>query len=282
MGIGLILVSVLIVLGYSTLGNPQSASAVMSLQSRAAFQPQTNLQHVANGRANLVWDAKQQTLTVKVVLSGLAPKSTHPAYIHRGSCETSDNGMLYTLNPVIADGGGKSLSTTTLQKVGKGIPASGWFIIVHEGPDLSTNLQMRAIACGDITNFNTSTSTNQTVNLALGPSQDINQAANGVATLSIANNQLTVKLTVSGLEPGSTHQAHIHQGSCRTQGPVIYPLTPVVVDKNGTGTSTTTIPKVTSIPANWYVNVHQSATAAGLSIQTGFDPLVCGDVDPLN
>lgn len=279
-GIMLILVAMLIVLGYSTLGNPQSASAVVSLRSRTNIQPQTNLKHSASGTTDLVWDAKQETLTVTITITGLAPNSTHPAHIHKGSCETSDNGVLYPLNPVVADGGGKSTSTTMIQRVENGIPTSGWFVNVHNGPTLSPDIQKTPIACGDIINFNTSTNTNQFVDLALGPTNNPNQAANGVATLSLDNNQLRVTITASGLAPNSKHQAHIHQGSCRSQGPVVYPLNPVIVDNNGNGTSRTIIHNLTSISSNWYVNIHLATTPAELNTQTGFDPLICGDVNP--
>lgn len=277
-GVGLILISILTVLSYSILGNPPSASAVVSLQSRPTIQPQTDLKHSPHGKADLVWDAKHDTLTVTITISGLAPNSTHPAHIHKGSCETSDDGVLYPLNAVVADNGGVSTSKTTIQQVEDGIPASGWFINVHNGPTLSPDIQKTPIGCGDIINFNTSTSTNQSVDLALGPTKAPNQAANGVATLSLTNKQLVVTVTVSGLAPGSTHQAHIHQGSCLSQGPVVHPLTPIVADHKGNGTSKTTIPNVSSIPTNWYVNVHLAATPADLGTQTGFDPLACGNV----
>jgi Cu/Zn superoxide dismutase len=272
-------VSVLGVLAYSAF-NSQPVKAVVSLHPRAVIQ-QTNLQHVPHGNAELVWNAKQGILTVTVSLSGMAPGSKHPMHIHNGSCETGDQGIAHALSTVTADNGGQGSSTTTIEQVNMGIPASGWFINVHNSPSLATNLQMRAIACGDITNFNTSTRTNQIVDLALGPTKDTNQAANGVATLSLSSGQLTVTLIVSGLQPGSTHQAHIHDdGSCSNQGPVLYWLNPVQVNQNGIGTSTTVISNVNSIQSGWYVNVHQSPTKAGLSIQTGFEPLVCGDVTP--
>lgn len=312
-GLALVLGSVLVVLGYSAIGNSPSANAVapplqtqvgvpvaprqtqVGVQPPAAIKPsQADLKHVPTGTADLTWNAKLQTLTVTINMSGLAPGSTHPADIDQGSCALPGTVVVASLTPVVAKasptppasgkkrGGGSEASSkttitpTTTPQIKTGIPKSGWFIDVHNGPTLAVD--KTSIACGDITNFNTSVVTNQFVNLTLGPTIDPNQAANGVATLSIANNQLTVAITMSGLVPGSTHQAHIHQGSCKAQGPVLYPLTPVVVDKNGIGTSTTNIPKVASIAKGWYVNVHLAATAAELNTQTGFDPLVCGDV----
>jgi Cu/Zn superoxide dismutase len=116
-GVGLILLSLLTVLSYSLLGNPPSASAVVSLQSRRTIQPQTNLKHSASGKADVVWDAKQNTLTVAITISGLAPNSKHPAHIHKGSCDTSDKGVIYPLNDVVADSGGASISKTTILQV---------------------------------------------------------------------------------------------------------------------------------------------------------------------
>ncbi len=278
-GVGLILVSMLIVLGYGTLGHPQSANALVALQPQTNIEQ--NLMHAARGHAQLVWDAKDQTLTVKITMSGLAPDSTvHPAHIHKGGCETSDNGVAFPLTDIKpGKQAGSGDSVTVLKQVTHGIPASGWFINVHNGPTLSPDIQKTPIACGNIVNLNTSTTTNQSVELDLGPTQAPNQAVNGVANLSLANKQFTVTLTLSGLAPNSTHQAHIHQGSCRAQGMVKYQLTAIVADKNGNGTSKTVIPNVATIPANsWYVNVHLAATPADLKTQTGFDPLVCGDI----
>src|SRR2546429_4247130 len=231
-GVALILVSMLIVLGYSTIGNPPSANAVVPLQTPTDvpdtsdtstptniqtpttptnMQPQANLKHSASGIADLVWNAKQQALTVTITMTGLAPNSTHPAHIHKGSCETSDQGILYPLNPVVANqtggtgpsnpmvlptqtagginslnvtgptqtAGGKSsslpepnrkvsASKTTITQVKTGIPASGWYINVHNGATLSPDTQKTPIACADIINFNTSITTNQFLDVILG------------------------------------------------------------------------------------------------------------------
>ncbi|HEX2804574.1 MAG TPA: CHRD domain-containing protein, partial [Kineosporiaceae bacterium] len=100
--------------------------------------------------------------------------------------------------------------------------------------------------------------------------------ASGTAALSLANGQLTVKITMSGLAPNSAHAAHIHVGSCTNQGAVVHPLTNVTADGNGNATSSTTVAGVTSIPSGqWYVNVHGSTD---LNTQTGFDPIACGSV----
>jgi hypothetical protein len=221
-----------------------------------------------------------ETLKVRVSLSGLAPNSTHPEHIHAGTCQ-SDGSVIYALAPVKANSLGVGTAETTITGVKDGIPASGWYINVHNGPNLSPAIQEMAIACGNITNANTSTKSNQTAHIALDATKASGQSASGTARLSLANNKLTVKINVSGLEPNSKHIAHIHKGSCDSQGAVLYTLTPVVADASGHGTSTTVVDNVTSIPAiGWYVNVHEAATMSDLNTQTGFDPLACGDVVP--
>jgi hypothetical protein len=291
-GVALILASILILLGYNILGNPQFAAAIGVTPPPATASPMVPLsapaapaatpivsyfRHIATGTADILWDQTTKTLNVKLTMSGLAPGSTHPAHIHKGSCETSDNGVLYPLNAVVADNKGTVTSKTTIQKVADGIPASGWFINVHNGPTLSPSTQKTSIACGDITNLNTSIASTQVVDLTLWSTKDPNQAVSGQATYSIVGGQLIVTLTVSGLAPNSTHIAHIHQGSCKNQGAVLYPLKNLVADKNGVATSVTPI-AVTTIPANMYINIHLASLATDLATQTGFDPIACTNV----
>src|SRR5258708_39920779 len=84
-GVELIFVSMLILLAYSTTGNPPSANAVAPLQPS---KPEAvNLKHAATGTAQLVWDVTLKTLTVTINMNGLAPNSTsHPADIDQGTC----------------------------------------------------------------------------------------------------------------------------------------------------------------------------------------------------
>src|SRR5260221_3100205 len=53
---------------------------------------------------------------------------------------------------------------------------------------------------------------------------------------------LTVKLSLTGLAPNSTHPSHIHAGSCNAKGMIGYPLRSVVAVLNGTGTAPSTLP----------------------------------------
>lgn len=271
-GIALILASLLIVVACGTATNPSSSTPALPTQI------QVTLNHSPVGTSDLTWDAASQALTVKVALSGLAPNSTHPEHIHKGDC-SSNGDIVYKLNPLTANSLGVGTSETTIPGVKDGILAKGWYINIHNGPGISPAIQFAPIACANITNPTTSTKSNQSVHLTLEGTTAANESANGTAQLSIASGKLTVKLTLTGLTPNSTHIAHIHKGSCEAQGAVLYPLTSVVADASGKGISTTVVSNLPSIPAKgWYVNVHLASTTSDLDTQTGFDPIACGNV----
>lgn len=283
-GVVLVLLSMLTVLVCTTVGNPPSVDAIAFV---SLSPPKLSHQPISSSNASLEWNKQSQHLTVSFKMTGLAPNSTHPAHIHSGSCK-NQGAVLYTIPPFTADGKGVvTVKSVLVDKNGKpvkvpgGIPAKGWLINVHNGPDLKPAIQFTPIACADIVNSHTSTAGNQkSDDFTLGAVSVIpNQAAKGSATLSIKNNQLTVIIHLTGLEAKTRHVAHIHLGSCVSQGAVKYPLNPVKADASGDGTSTTIVKNVSSIPTTgWYVNVHLAASKQELGTQSGFDPIACGDV----
>jgi hypothetical protein len=239
-----------------------------------------DLVHAPIGRADLIWNPDGDVLTVRISVSGLAPNSTHPEHIHGGSCTSNPMGpIIYKLNPLVADAHGDATSVTNIQNVQKGIPASGWYINVHNGPTLGTDLEARPIACGTVYNNNPSMVAKQTVSLALAGTMEPDESVHGSAQIQVENNQVIVKITVSGLAPKTTHMAHIHAGTCQTQGAVVYPLQPVVADANGNATSTTVINNAKNFTTSQlYINIHEAATMNGLTTQTGFNPIACGNI----
>lgn len=237
------------------------------------------LSHEPTGTATLTWTPGNKTLVVKMSLTGLAPNSKHPAHIHSGSC-TQQGKALYSLNDVVADAHGNATTTTTIKNVSGGIPASSWFINVHNGPGTSPADQDLSIACTDIANTNISTASTQTVDAKFrsAPSSSAGQNVSGTATLSLAGTTLTVTTNLSGFVPNSSHAEHIHSGSCTSQGDVVYQLNPIKADGKGDATTTTGIKNVASIPSSgWYINIHNGTD---MNNQTSFDPVACGDVVP--
>jgi hypothetical protein len=97
---------------------------------------------------------------------------------------------------------------------------------------------------------------------------------------------LTVTLTASGLSPGA-HAAHVHVGSCVSQGPVQYMLTDFTADRFGlVNHEVRVVTGVTSAPpaSGWYLNVHQGTSASILDANGHptifFRPLLCADIRP--
>lgn len=277
--LGLVMALLLAACGGGTTGSGSTAtpsggtSTTTTTMTAAAM-----LKHVPNGTAALSWDPTSQMLTVQLTLVGLAPGSMHPAHIHTGSCANQGN-VVHPLTTVVADSHGDA-TASTMVKVAGGIPASGWYVNVHNGPGLApADTQFLPIVCGDVANSNTSTSAAQSVMVTMNaaPPASAGQAATGMAKLTLSGTQLTIVVTISGLAPNSMHPAHIHAGTCESQGAVLYPLTTIAADASGNATVTTTVTiKESAIPSTgWYVNVHRDPD---LTTSTGFDPIACGNV----
>jgi hypothetical protein len=235
------------------------------------------LNHVPVGSTVLNWNPTNHVLVVSVKLTGLAPSSTHPAHIYEGACSKQGK-ALYPLQNIVADTHGVGAAMTTIDNVAS-IPDSGWSLAVHNGPGLVVAEQALPIVCGNISHpapSNKNAPQQITVNLNSAPSSSASENARGTVKMALANGTLTVVLNVSGLQPNSSHAAHIHSGSCVSQGSVVHPLKTVVANATGSALETTVIKNVKAIPASgWYVNVHLTTD---MSTQTGFDPIACGNV----
>lgn len=249
-------------------------SSVITTSAKNSAVATATLKSMPLGNAMLNWNYTDQMLTIQVMLNGLAPSSTHPVQIVQGSCD-SQGKTLYPLLNLIADAHGMANGSSKIA-VPKGIPEAGWSLNIYNGPELSTAEQSLPLVCGNITNPDTSLRSAQSVQVALVSSPAKGQDASGTTQLRIVGHTLTVKMTVIGLEPNSEHMAHIHSGTCLSQGPVVYTLPVIKADASGKATITATFQNVPNIPANgWYVNVHRGTD---LSTQTGFDPIACGNV----
>jgi hypothetical protein len=94
---------------------------------------------------------------------------------------------------------------------------------------------------------------------------------------------LTVIVTASGIIPGR-HAAHIHLGSCQSQGPVLYMLGDLVANRHGRVVHAVRVftNVKTPIPARgWYLNIHQGNTGNILSNGQPtifFRPLLCANI----
>jgi hypothetical protein len=107
------------------------------------------------------------------------------------------------------------------------------------------------------------------------------QNASGVAGTGHVLTELgsfTVTITLSGLEPLSSHASHVHIGSCASPGGIAYALLQVIADSHGNVTATTRVAEDYSLPrTGWYVNVHLGPNVD----ESEYLPSVsCGDLPP--
>ncbi|HET9999517.1 MAG TPA: hypothetical protein VFQ36_01405 [Ktedonobacteraceae bacterium] len=87
---------------------------------------------------------------------------------------------------------------------------------------------------------------------------------------------LVVTLNLTGLLPNSVHPSHIHQDSCASMGPIVYPLNDVMADGHGNAFTTTVIPDVAGIVASgWCINVHHGP---GLTTPARMASIYCGNI----
>ncbi len=99
----------------------------------------------AIGAAKLVLSGN--TLTVTVAIAGLAPGSKHDAHIHSGSC-AKQGPVVYPLETITADADGRANVVTTIHGV-KTI-SNDWYVHVHNGTDLTSQMGYQPIACGNV------------------------------------------------------------------------------------------------------------------------------------
>ncbi len=112
------------------------------------------------------------------------------------------------------------------------------------------------------------------------------RALSGSARLSYnaADKALTVHVHATGFTPGSYHAAHIHQGSCRAQGAVLYMLHDLRADGQGVIDATRTVTGVASPPpaSGWYLNIHMGNSnniLSGGQPTLEFQPRLCANID---
>jgi len=109
----------------------------------------------------------------------------------------------------------------------------------------------------------------------------------GTAAISYnpAAQTVTVTVNASGLTPGA-HAAHIHDGSCMSQGPVQYMLMDFVANSQGQIVNQSRTVSVTGLTGpitatGWYLNLHQGNSnniLANGQPTINFRPLLCANI----
>ena len=88
------------------------------------------------------------SFTVAIQLKGLKPSSSHVSHVHIGTC-VKPGSVAYALLQVIADPNGNATATTTVAEYYT-MPAIGWYVNVHSGPNFSEPEYAPSVSCGDL------------------------------------------------------------------------------------------------------------------------------------
>ena len=88
------------------------------------------------------------SFTVSIQLHGLKPNSAHMSHVHVGSCAKNGD-IAYALLEVVADSSGNAIAKSTVTEY-YSMPATGWYVNVHEGVDTSEPEYLPSISCGDL------------------------------------------------------------------------------------------------------------------------------------
>ena len=108
---------------------------------RLAATPQSG----PGGTASLALDSGARTLSVRLVIQGLAPGSSHPAGIHDGSC-AAQGPLAHALPTLWADGQGRAVLHA---EVGGVTRIGRWYVSVLRGPGRA-GAGAAPLSCGDV------------------------------------------------------------------------------------------------------------------------------------
>ena len=213
---------------------------------------------------------------------GLTPGSAHEVDLSKSPCNPAVGGS--RVNTVQAATSGQLHASFQVSKRRSRNAASVSLLLGTRGSNGAGFDPRRPIACANVPQ-----PLRGSQRLALKSSLGWGAPLGGSFTISYdaAAQTLTVDVSARGFVPGSSHAAHIHQGSCQQQGPVVYMLADLVANANGTIHATRTVTGVSSAPpaTGWYLNIHlgdSNQILAGGKPTAAFQPVLCSDVDQIS
>ena len=245
---------------------PQRAAVVITTRIQLSPMPQGT---VAFGRD------RKGDVDVTVNAFGLTPGSSHRVELMNGSGD-----VITTFSPLTANSTGQAHHETLDSRYPGAL--GSWRIVIRNGTAGNPVSGERIARTG---NYLSGRRIYQLIPVEIGEHGKDWGPPQGSAVLAYFPNAKTVWVTVnaSGLTPGR-HAAHIHVGSCVSQGPVQYMLTDFTANADGRIVDETRV--ITHVltrqaATGWYLNLHQgnSGNILANGIPTiNFRPLLCGDI----
>jgi hypothetical protein len=213
-----------------------------------------------------------------IVLFGLTPGSAHDVLITGPGAF----GPVVRFPAVTADGTGQADATvTSAGTVSRLRPLSRF--VIREGTADGSSLATEPIAESSALLAPGGLVALRAVTADLAGFNQDQPAGRTTLTFNVAAQTLTVTVSASGLNPGP-HAAHVHLGSCQSQGGVKYMLADFVANRFGQIINQTrVVTGVTSVPGpgNWYLNLHQGGMSQILANGMPtlyFRPLLCANL----
>ena len=213
-------------------------------------------------------------VTAAITASGLTPGSSHIVELVNAA-----GGEIASFGTLTADSAGAA--RVTLDSGYQSAPGQ-WSVVILNG---TAGDPVSAEPIAETAGYTGGTSTYQFLPVEVGPHGMSYGTPQGSAVVSYDPNAQTISVTVnaSGFTPGA-HAAHIHLGSCRSQGAVQYMLTDFTANANGQIVNQTRVVANVTTPlpaAGWYLNLHQGNSGSILANgrpTINFRPLLCGDI----
>jgi Cu/Zn superoxide dismutase len=245
---------------------PQQAALVTRVQ--LAPMPQGTVTFGRNGRGEV---------DVTVNASGLTPGSSHKVEL------ADEHGrVITTFRPLTANSVGRARDETLDSGYLGALGA--WRVVIRNGTKGNPVSDERIARTS---NYTGGLHTYQLIAVEAGPDGKSYGIPRGSAVIAVNRDAQTISVTVnaSGFTPGA-HAAHIHVGSCLSQGPVQYMLMDFTANADGRIVDQTRVIRhvTTLLPSRgWYFNLHQGNMRNILANgrpTINFRPLLCGDIVP--
>lgn len=124
----------------------------------------------------------------------------------------------------------------------------------------------------------TTTDKAQSVPVRLMSTRSPAENAHGLAQIRTMGAFIIVTLSLSGLAPNTTYEASLQTGDCASQGPVVFPLQPLLADMQGDAMTITTLNVHTLTTTHISINVHKADPTATIKRLQALSSIACGDV----
>jgi hypothetical protein len=232
-------------------------------------------------------------ISVRLIVTGVTPASEHNVDVEQGGCPATFRlgADLAPAAVVQANDEGQIDQTVDLGRRISTLPRAPIAVTLRQGLTAnvmdggSNPLGVQGLACAQLPNHIGYRSRNRQMN----PASESGMPLSGWVTYtynpsdprSSTGKSVTVRLSAVGFIPGSVHAAHIHSGTCTSQGAVVVMLGDLTADPSGDVSATDTLPVTQRPQGPLYVNVHEGDSnnilSAGMPT-LAFRPLLCANL----